>query len=76
MNDMTTTSIWQKPIDLASIAATGKGTAVELRIPADATVTGSARDLYLSLWNRGRGAAASDPDWWADWAEHVKVTWA
>lgn len=29
MNDMTTTSIWQKPIDLASIAATGKGTAVE-----------------------------------------------
>ena len=29
MNDMTTTSIWQKPIDLASIAATGKGTAGE-----------------------------------------------
>ena len=44
--------------------------------PADVTVTGTARELYLSVWNRGREAEASDPTWWDDWAEHVKVTWA
>lgn len=51
-------------------------TRVEGDEPADETVTGSARDLYLSLWNRGRGAEASDPDWWDDWAEHVRITWS
>ncbi|MDO5533095.1 MAG: maleylpyruvate isomerase family mycothiol-dependent enzyme [Propionibacteriaceae bacterium] len=43
---------------------------------ADVTVTGTAGELYLSVWNRGQSASASDPDFWADWAEHVKVTWA
>ena len=44
--------------------------------PADVTVTGTARDLYLSVWNRGHGADASDPGWWAEWADRVRVTWA
>lgn len=44
--------------------------------PAEESVTGSARDLYLSLWNRGGGALASSPGWWDEWAEHVKVTWS
>ena len=43
---------------------------------ADVTVRGTARQLYLSVWNRSHEAAASDPAWWADWADHVKVTWS
>lgn len=51
-------------------------TRVEGERPADTTVTGSARELFLALWNRGSEATASDPGWWGDWAEHVKVTWS
>ncbi|HHU39965.1 MAG TPA: maleylpyruvate isomerase family mycothiol-dependent enzyme [Propionibacterium sp.] len=51
-------------------------TRVEADEPADETVTGMARDLYLSVWNRGSGAEASDPAFWDDWAEHVRVTWS
>lgn len=51
-------------------------TRIEADEPADVTITGTARELYLSLWNRGHQAAASDPTWWDDWAEHVRVTWS
>lgn len=55
--------------------------AVTTRVPgeasdADVTVTGTARELYLSVWNRGHAATASDPTWWPEWAERVRVTWA
>ena len=43
---------------------------------ADVTVSGTARELYLTVWNRGRAATASDPGLWDEWAERVKVTWS
>jgi uncharacterized protein (TIGR03083 family) len=41
--------------------------------PADATVSGTARELYLGVWNRGGGATSTDPGWWDAWRAHVRV---
>lgn len=42
-------------------------------VDADTTVSGTARQLYLALWNRGAEVAASDPDWFGAWAQAVRV---
>ncbi len=46
--------------------------------PADATLSGTASDLYLTLWNRGRDAAITvegDRDLLDLWHENHRVRW-
>ena len=39
-------------------------------------VTGTARQLYLALWNRGSEVEESGaPGWLAAWAARVRVSW-
>lgn len=42
---------------------------------ADVTLGGSARALYLGLWNRGDEIVASDAGWLDGWRGRVRVTW-
>ena len=43
---------------------------------ADTVVTGTARQLYLALWNRGSEVEESGaPGWLAAWAARVRVSW-
>lgn len=43
---------------------------------ADLTVSGTARELYLALWNRGDEMALSgDLTLWATWRERMRITW-
>ncbi|WP_300083597.1 maleylpyruvate isomerase N-terminal domain-containing protein [Propioniciclava sp.] len=42
---------------------------------ADVTLGGSARALYLGLWNRGDEIVASDEGWLNGWQGRVRVTW-
>lgn len=45
--------------------------------PADCTLTGSASDLYLAVWNRGNPpvTAMGDPELVATWRENYKFKW-
>lgn len=45
--------------------------------PADVTLTGSASDLYLAVWNRGDPpiAVTGDPQLVATWRENYKFQW-
>ncbi|QIK73078.1 maleylpyruvate isomerase family mycothiol-dependent enzyme [Propioniciclava coleopterorum] len=51
-------------------------TRVDAGADADATVAGTARELYLRVWNRGEGGTASDPGFWDAWRAAVKVAWS
>ena len=43
----------------------------------DVTLSGTARQLYLGLWNRGdEVAVAGDDGWLGAWREQVKVKWS
>lgn len=44
--------------------------------PADDVVSGTARELYLRVWNRGEGGVSSDPAFWDTWRDAVKVVWS
>lgn len=48
-------------------------TRLDAEEPADVVVTGTARELYLQVWNRGEGGASTDPQWWATWRSAVRV---
>lgn len=41
---------------------------------ADATLIGTAKQLYLALWGRGDEVEASDPAWWSAWRSAVRIT--
>lgn len=44
--------------------------------PADDVVAGTARELYLNVWNRGAGGTSTDPAFWDAWRGAVKVSWS
>jgi uncharacterized protein (TIGR03083 family) len=45
--------------------------------PADATLSGTATELYLALWNRGRGGITitGDEDVLTTWSSNHRVRW-
>lgn len=43
---------------------------------ADATLTGTAAQLYLGLWNRGAEITAAGADVMTRWREAARVTWS
>lgn len=48
---------------------------VEGGVAHDARLTGTARALYLALWNRGDEAECDRPGWLDAWRSSVRIAW-
>lgn len=63
------------------LAEFGEGVPVVTRVgaetDADVTMSGTARQLYLALWNRGGEVSVRGDDGWvARWRQQVRVRWS
>lgn len=58
-------------------AVTSRGTQSQVSPgePGAVEVSGTCRELYLGLWNRGVELSCSDAAWGDRWRERVRVTW-
>lgn len=62
--DERTTATRVEPLKVDAVAAN-----------VDHLVQGTARELYLALWNRGAAVGADDA-WWRGWRERVTIVWS